>query len=309
LVKPVYTKVRMDDFHPPEQTGFKAEVITVSRMHPIGRQISAFVRLGAVAVPILAVGMIAIPSHGQSQGGAAPPAFEVASVKVNRGGIEKGERTRTIEPGKITYMNASLGEFIAMAYGVKRYQLSGPDWVVNPGSSDRFDVIASAGSPVSTEEVKRMLGPLLVERFHLTFHREMRELPVFELVVAKNGPKIEPSGKAGVAQSMKPDGQGGFIFTNWTMSSFVGWLSGLPSVGRPVIDHTGLDGTYTFDANLFNFTKETDIGDTKRAMVSGDASDAVFSTLQSQLGLKLVAQRATIEIIVIDHAGRLPTEN
>ncbi len=263
----------------------------------------------SIAVPVAIGGFAAASGLCQSQTTGAPAAFEVASVKAHQGGADKGERTRIIEPGRITYMNASLGEFIAMAYGVKRYQVSGPDWIVNPGSSDRYDVIATAGSPVSTEEVKRMLGPLLAERFHLIFHRETRELSVFELVLAKGGPKFKPSEKAEGAQSMKPDGEGGFYFRNWTMASFGNWLSGLPSVGRPVIDRTGLEGFYSFDANLFNFTKETDTGDTKRAMVSGDASDAIFSTLQNQLGLKLVAQRAMMEIIVIDHADKLPTEN
>ncbi|HUK30006.1 MAG TPA: TIGR03435 family protein, partial [Candidatus Acidoferrum sp.] len=87
------------------------------------------------------------------------------------------------------------------------------------------------------------------------------------------------------------------------------WLSGLPSVGRPVIDQTGLAGVYSFDANLFNFSKDMDIGDQKRALGNGDASIAVFSTLATQLGLKLVAQKAQVEIIVVDHADKIPTEN
>jgi uncharacterized protein (TIGR03435 family) len=280
-------------------------------------------------VPLAICGAAAPASRVQSAAGAPPPTFEVASVKPNRGGIEKGGKTRIIEPGRITYMNASLGELIEMAYGIKHYQLSGPDWIVNRGSSDRFDVIATAGTPVSIDEVKQMLGPLVVERFHLTFHRETRELPVFELVIAKGGPKFEQSdgaggvqsvrekggpkskqsNESGGAQGMKPDGQGGFFFRNWTMAAFANWLSGLPSVGRPVIDRTGLEGRYSFDANLFNFSKDTEADDSKRAMMSGDASDAVFSTLQTQLGLKLVAQKATIEIIVIDHADKIPTEN
>jgi bla regulator protein BlaR1 len=261
----------------------------------------------AIAVPVAIGGMVAFPNHGQSQ--PAPTPFEVASVKANRGGIDKGERTRIIEPGRITYMNAGLGEYIALAYGVKRYQVSGPDWIVNPSTSDRYDVIASAGSPVSTDDVKRMLQPLLAERFHLTFHRETRELPVYALLVDKNGPKIKQSAEDGTPQSMKPDGEGGFFFKNWTMSTFGDWLSGLPAVGRPVIDQTGLGGLYSFDANLFNFSKDMDIGDQKRALGNGDASIAVFSTLASQLGLKLVAQKAQVEIIVVDHADKVPTEN
>jgi uncharacterized protein (TIGR03435 family) len=261
----------------------------------------------AIAVPVAIGGIISLPARGESQ--ATPTPFEVASVKANRGGIDKGERTRIVEPGRITYMNAGLGEYIALAYSVKRYQVSGPDWIVDPGTSDRYDVIANAGSPVSTDEVKRMLQPLLAERFHLTFHREMRELSVFALVVDKNGPKIKQSAEDGTPQSMKPDGEGGFLFNNWTMSTFGDWLTGLPAVARPVVDHTGLQGVYSFDTNLFNFSKDMDMGDQKRALARGDASEAIFSTLASQLGLKLVAQKAQVEIIVVDHADKVPTEN
>ena len=262
----------------------------------------------AIVVPVAIGAIVAFPGHVQSQTGAAPPAFEVASVKPNRG-EGKGDRTQVIEPGKITYMDTGLGQFIAMAYGVKPYQVSGPDWIVDPGSSDRYDLIAKAGSPVSADEVKRMIQPLLAERFHLTFHREMRELPVFALVVDKNGPKIKQSPEDGVPQSMRPDGEGGFLFKNWTMEDFGDWLSRLPAIARPVVDHTGLRGVFSFDANLFNFSKDMDIGDQKRALGRGDASEALFATLPSQLGLKLVAQKAQVEIIVVDHADKVPTEN
>lgn len=95
--------------------------------------------LTAVAVPV-AIGMFgALPSRGQSQSAPAIPAFEAASVKAN----PKHEgRTRSIEPGRITYLDTTLGEFIAMAYDVKRYQISGPDWIVGMAGDDRYDVIA-----------------------------------------------------------------------------------------------------------------------------------------------------------------------
>jgi uncharacterized protein (TIGR03435 family) len=87
------------------------------------------------------------------------------------------------------------------------------------------------------------------------------------------------------------------------------WLTGLPSIARPVVDRTGLDGRYTFSANLFNFPKGTPPDDMKRGMRSSDASDAIFSALPEQLGLKLESQKAPIEILIIDHADKLPTAN
>jgi uncharacterized protein (TIGR03435 family) len=255
----------------------------------------------AVAGPIAIGALYAFPSRAQSQAGGAPHAFEAASVKPNRAG---GVTTRRIEPGTITYLNITLGEFIAMAYGVKHYQLSGPDWIVNYGSTDRYDVVAKAAGAVFAEPLKRMLGPLLVDRFHLAFHRETRELPVFALVVAKGGPKFKPGD--GGAMSIRLDGKGGYAYTNYSMATLADSLSLMTAVGRPVLDRTGLAGGYSFNADLYNMPKGLSPAEFKDAMVN---SDAVFSALPEQLGLKLESQKAPIEILVIDHADKVPVEN
>src|ERR1700730_1005357 len=104
-----------------------------------------------------------------------------------------------------------------MAYDVKHNQLSGPDWIVNFGSSDRYDVVAKAASPVAAEQLKRMLGQLLTDRFRLAFHRENRELPVYVLVVAKNGPKFKV-GDGGI-ESISPDSTGGYSYKNYSMAT------------------------------------------------------------------------------------------
>jgi uncharacterized protein (TIGR03435 family) len=268
---------------------------------------SAVVALGGPA----AIGVLSVqPGRSQTQAGVAPApsAFEAASVKLHEGGISRGNRTQTIEPGRLTWFNTNLGQLIEMAYGVKHYQVSGPDWIVNWGSTDRYDVLATAGKPVSADEIKRMLGPLLEERFHLTFHREARELPVFALIVAKGGPKLQPGDEG--APSISRDTDGGWFHKNWSMTMLADWLSGLASVGRPVIDGTGIQGPYSFHENLLNFpnvgTTETKAEITARI----DTPDnSFFSALQSQLGFKVQAQKAQVEILVIDHAEKLPTEN
>jgi bla regulator protein BlaR1 len=257
--------------------------------------------VAAVAGPI-AIGILhALPSLAQSQAETAPHAFEAASVKPNRAG---GGTTRRIEPGTITYLNITLGEFIAMAYGVKHYQVSGPDWIVNRGSTDRYDVVAKAGAAVSAEPLQRMLGPLLVDRFHLAFHHETRELQVFALVVAKGGPKFKPGD--GGAASVRPDGTGGYSYKNYSMATLAESLSLMTAVGRPVLDRTGLPGGYSFNADLYNVPKGLSPVEFKEAVVN---SDAIFSTLPEQLGLKLEAQKAPTEILVIDHAEKAPVEN
>jgi uncharacterized protein (TIGR03435 family) len=143
----------------------------------------------------------------------------------------------------------------------------------------------------------------------LAFHREKRELPVFALVVAKGGPKFNQPGNGGVSLPPSPDGTGGLSYKNWSMATLVDWLSVLPSVGRPVIDRTGIEGRYSFNANLFDLPKDASPLDMKVAIGRSDAGDVLFSTLPEQLGLKLESQKAPIEMLVIDHADKVPVEN
>jgi uncharacterized protein (TIGR03435 family) len=153
-----------------------------------------------------------------------------------------------------------------------------------------------------------MLGPLLADRFHLVFHRETRERPVFALLVARGGPKFKEPGDGG-EPSVGPDDEGGLSFQNFSMDDLAGWLAMLPAVGRPVIDHTSLAGSFSFHANLFGVEKGAPPGALKTTMISSDAADTLRATLPEQLGLKLEAQKAPIEILVIDHAERVPAEN
>jgi len=98
--------------------------------------------------------------------------------------------TRRIEPQRLTYLNITLGEFIQMAYGVKRHQVQGEDWITAP-AANRYDIVAKAAAPASEQALQRMLAPLLDERFHLKIHRETRVMPVYVLVQGKNGAKLK----------------------------------------------------------------------------------------------------------------------
>lgn len=138
----------------------------------------------------------------------------------------------------------------------------------------------------------------------MAFHRENRELPVYMLVVAKNGPKFKV-GDGGI-ESISPDSTGGYSYKNYSMATLANSLSTMSAVGRLVLDRTGLKGAYSFNANLYDVPKGLIPAELKDATVN---SDAIFSTLQEQLGLKLKSQKAQVEILVIDHAEKVPTEN
>jgi uncharacterized protein (TIGR03435 family) len=228
--------------------------------------------------------------------------FDVASVKVNTKG---GRTTRRIEQQSLTYLNITLGEFIQMAYDIRRYQIDAPDWVINNASSDRYDIVAKSTAPATELQLRAMLAPLLAERFHLSFHRETRVLPIYALVVAKGGSKLKPGD--GGEQSVSPDPAGGLRFQNYPIGALAGMLMVMRSTGRPVVDRTGLTGRYTFTANLQDLPAGASSEAGKHAVVENDTPP--FTALEEQLGLKLNAERAPIDMLVVDRVDRVPTEN
>ena len=93
------------------------------------------------------------------------------------------------DPGQISLASASLKTIIVSSYGVKRYQVSGPDWLEARG----YNIVAKLPPNTSRQQVGLMLQNFLAERFALTLHHENRELPVYKLVLAKNGPRMKVS--------------------------------------------------------------------------------------------------------------------
>jgi uncharacterized protein (TIGR03435 family) len=114
----------------------------------------------------------------------SPLAFEVVSVRPNI----SDERTTKFNTrnGSLNSTNVSLREFIRWAYGVKDYQIAGPDWL----RSQRYDIVAKAEASVPDDRLMAMLQGLLAERFKLAIHRETKERAVYALVVGKNGPRL-----------------------------------------------------------------------------------------------------------------------
>jgi uncharacterized protein (TIGR03435 family) len=226
---------------------------------------------------------------------AQPPAFEVASVKPAH--YQGGPLlvTGRVDADGINFSNTTLQACIQRAYGVKRYQVAGPDWI----RTERYHIVAKAAGPASESQLLLMLQTLLAERFKLVFHREPKEMPVYALVVAKNGPKIKEAKDEGATQVGAGDGEGvGFE------RAPIGMLAGVvaQSVDRPVTDDTGLKGLYSF-----RLVWAQDDRQPKPNAEPGDAP-SIFTALQEQLGLKLESRRAMVEILVIDRVEK-PAEN
>jgi uncharacterized protein (TIGR03435 family) len=228
------------------------------------------------------------------------PAFEVVSVKPAAipAGREGGNRSRIEHtPNSLTMLNVALSDCAQWAYGVAFFQISDAHL-----SSDSYDILAKTGASVPVSQLRLMLQDLLAKRFKLALHRETRMLPVYELVVAKGGPKL-PAANAGAslplvhaAESLPRVQNDSFLFSDASMAEFAQMLTQLRAIDLPVVDRTGITGT--FDIVLKSAPSVNREGD----------SAALFAIIQDQLGLKLVPAKAPIEVIVIDHAER-PSEN
>ncbi len=254
--------------------------------------------------------------------------FEVASVKP---AIPQGMMLVRPLPGRLT-ANASLQMLIQNAYGVQAFQVAGgPEWA----RSERYAVEATANPAATRAQILVMLQALLAERFQLKIHRETRDLPAFSLVAtgkpvklvpSKNGSCTEPSPNAPVDWAggiMAPPGAGPAALPQCgvprvmlqpagaklqgrrvSMGEFARALSLV--LERTVIDQTRISGS--FDLDLVFLPDET-----TSAMPPPPPGTApglemktptMFTALQEQLGLKLQAAKAAVEIIMIDRAER-----
>jgi uncharacterized protein (TIGR03435 family) len=193
------------------------------------------------------------------------------------------------------------------AYGLKQYQISGPQWIQTTG----FNIEAKAPSGATKEQLKPMLQALLAERFRLAVHHETRDLPVFALVIAKNGPKLavakDPEDGGGAFGPW--EGNARWKATNQTMRRVAEFLS--PLLPRPVVDQTGLAGifdftlTWTPEYPMVRIAPKAPGADT----TIPDPAPTIFQAVQDQLGLKLEPRTALLEILVVDHVEKIPTEN
>src|SRR5437016_4403013 len=169
----------------------------------------------------------------------AVPEFEVATIRPaapSSDGRTHIRMSSDTDKGQLNYTNVNVKEVMGKAYAVQQYQISGPGI-----DTDRFDIVARFPAKTSGEQVPLMLQALLKERFHLTFHRETKDLPMYALTVAKNGPKVTPVETAtGITSNSNRSRW--HIVAKISMRSFAEFLS--TQAGRPVIDKTGLTGTY-----------------------------------------------------------------
>jgi uncharacterized protein (TIGR03435 family) len=221
------------------------------------------------------------------------PAFDAASVKKVESGGPPGDIARNMDnsPGHFAMRNVPMRFALEWAYDLQDYEIQGPAWIAG---EERYDIVATA--PGSTNEQMRiMLRSLIDERFQMKSHWETRDTQCYVLTLGKGEPKLKPSeGEPSLG------GRGGPMFHNQPVSRFTFLLT--RRLARPVLDETGLKGTYDFSVDLsglgFNGAEPQDT-----------TAPSIFSTIQTDLGLKLATARRPIKNLIVDSANKVPTEN
>jgi uncharacterized protein (TIGR03435 family) len=273
----------------------------------------------------------------------AQPQFEVASIRpsgpMTAQGVTAGVH---IDGAQVRCVLLSLKDYVRIAYKVKDYQIEGPEWI----ASARFDIVAKLPSGATAEQVADMVGTLLAERFQMKMHRESKEFPVYGLVVGKSGPKLKASpaeapaegadagkGSVNVVAAASSTGtvidlgKGSSVSISYadnrieakriTMAGFADVMARFTD--RPVVDMTQIQGAYDFKLDFS--PEDFRVMIIRAAVIAGAtlppealkvldtaSGDTTFSALET-IGLKLEPRKAPLEVLVIDHMERAPSDN
>ena len=265
--------------------------------------------------------------------------FEVASIRPSApaGTSDHVDIGVHIDGQQLRCTYLSIKDYIGAAYKLKNYQIIGQDWI----AGDRFDISAKLPAGGTMAEVPDMIKGLLADRFKMTFHMDKKDFPVYALVVTKGGLKAPHSPDDGTPaepqKAVNVSGEGGrggvhinlgngsfftladnkFIARKITMANLAETLARFED--KPVVDMTGAEGLYDID---LSFTEEdyrallirsaiaagvTLPPEALRAM-EGASGDSMAMALD-KLGLKLESRKAPIDVMMVDHVSKMPTDN
>jgi uncharacterized protein (TIGR03435 family) len=267
---------------------------------------------------ILKAGKILVIAAGYAAGSISfaqttRPAFEVSSIRPSK--TNESWFWNVTPGGRLVCCNCTLKRLAVFAYRVQEYQVvGGPAWV----SKDQFDIEAKphATSNATDEKSRRMLQALLEARFHLRIRMETRNGPVYALLVVKNGPPRSVDQSPPAETGPPPDPNGPML--RGAMRTTAGNVSGkaipIPllarflgqTVGRPVIDKTGLTGRYDIDVRWTPESAPLDVP--AGAPLPEVDGPSLFTALQEQVGLRLESTTGPVQQLVIEDVER-PSEN
>jgi uncharacterized protein (TIGR03435 family) len=257
------------------------------------------------------------------------PVFEVASVKPSRADMRVRSSMRggpgTADAEQITFTNVTLMSVLARAYDVKNYQVTGPQWL----SSERYDIAAKVAPGTTKEQFNLMLQNLVAERFHLALHHETKEFQGYELVVSRAGSKLKVSGESGPDQpepTAAPqrdangfpqlEGPGMLMMEGVKGRAVISYLTARSQsisaladrlsreFRMPIVDKTGLAGRFDFK---LEYAPQAPGALTPDTTEEGAAN--LLTAVQQQLGLKLNPAKIPLDVLIIDRADKVPTQN
>jgi uncharacterized protein (TIGR03435 family) len=253
--------------------------------------------------------------------GQSGPRFEVASVKPSTPASirmsEGGPGSK--DPTHYRFASATLHDFIAIAWNLHRFQISSK----LPIENDRYDIIVNVPAGATRNDFRLMMRTLLTERFEFKYHLETKDFPGYELTVSKSGLKMKESDPAAPPPHRDgfPDLRPGPGFTTnssnsgdyrlvrmraqqQTVASLADHLTTLQSQEEPVVDKTGLTGIYDF---LLEFTMDS--SSARPGASEPAAAPSLFTAVQKELGLQLIAKKLPFDVVVVESFKRVPSEN
>jgi uncharacterized protein (TIGR03435 family) len=247
--------------------------------------------------------------------------FEVATLKLSaseQSGVRINMSSGGVRNGIVTVEHATLAECIQLAYSfVSDAQIVGPDWIKSRDVG--FDIDEKATPDSSKQTLSVMTQKLLADRLKFVAHHETRQLPFLALLVANGGPKISHDGAPAVPiekLALAPDGIGATVQVDGRIASVIPMevLATLLSrfERQTVMDMTGLEGPFRV---VLQWTPDSMRGRTAPALFNADAdnldrpSASLDRALQEQLGLRLESRKGPVDVLVVDHAEKVPADN
>lgn len=242
---------------------------------------------------------------------AKPLPFEVASVKLNTDLSNTNLSINFAPGGQLNCSNVPLRMLITFAYDMRDYQVvNAPGWA----DTDHFDIVAKPSAEdavhepshytdASTERLRLRTRALLAERFGLKLREEKREMPVYSLVVAKGGPKLQPT-TSNTADTQMTMNNTRLICRKVTMERFATHMLS-SRMGRPVIDNTGLTGEYDFK---MEFQPEPRASAPSADAAPAPSGPSFLTALEEQLGLRLVSAKGPVPFLIVEHVEK-PSAN
>jgi uncharacterized protein (TIGR03435 family) len=243
-------------------------------------------------------GFALLTASAWCQAADAPSSFEVASIRQVQGSTYRGPfESIQVSPNSVTMRGVRFRAAVAWAYGVRDFQVTGPDWMDQKG----FEIAAKAAGAVTEEELRGMLRTLLADRFKLEAHQERKETSAYVLTLGKTGlsPAVQKSETDGEPMIQPNPSKMEVSVKRASVSQLVEILAKV--LREPVVNETGLDGK--FDA-IVNISKYVPDGSS-----APDIAALAIRAIQQEFGLKVEHRKTMMDFVIVDRAEKAPVEN